>query len=162
MKIKTCRYQHFTYISVPKIMIICYSIPEIWHVTNFYFSFILGYFLPFYAQEIKIKKWNNTLGNIIILRLCTKNYDHTIYGSWDMGRHWRTDRQKIWYIYIERERWVPHMKALLFFPNYSQPRKNPVKSVHFGSYRILIQILSQIYLTVSISWSFFHVLGFTP
>ena len=72
----------------------------------------------------------------------------------------RTDRK--FDIYIYRERWVPHMKALLFFPNYSQPRKNPVKSVHFGSYRILIQILSQIYLTVSISWSFFHVLGFTP
>ena len=37
-------------------MIICYTIPEIWQMENFYFSFILGYFLPFYAQNIKIKK----------------------------------------------------------------------------------------------------------
>ena len=31
-------------------------IPKIWHVTNFYFSFILGYFLSFYAQKIRIKR----------------------------------------------------------------------------------------------------------
>ena len=98
------------YIGVPKIVIICYTIPEILHVTNFYFSFIhFIHFLPFHAQKTKIKKWNNTLGNITILQMCTKNYDHVIYGSYDMVRHGRTDGQKKWYI----EMWVPHMKELL-------------------------------------------------
>ena len=98
-----------------------YTIPEILHVTNFYFSFIhFIHFLPFHAQKTKIKKWNNTLGNITILQMCTKNYDHVIYGSYDMVRHGRTDGQKKWYI----EMWVPHMKALSSFPNYSYPSKN--------------------------------------
>ena len=34
------------YTSVPKIMIICYTVPEIWHDRQLFF--ILGYFLPFY------------------------------------------------------------------------------------------------------------------
>ena len=41
--------------------------------------FILGYFLPFYlltVEKIKIKKKiEQTSGNIIILHICTKNYD---------------------------------------------------------------------------------------
>ena len=35
------------YISVLKIMIICSTIPDIWHVINFYFSFFLGFFFFF-------------------------------------------------------------------------------------------------------------------
>ena len=30
-------------------------------------------------------------GYIIILHICTKNYNHMIYGSWDMVRNGRTD-----------------------------------------------------------------------
>ena len=52
------------YTSAPKIMIICYIVPEIWHVTYVILFFILGCFLPFYrltAQKIKIsKKEKNT------------------------------------------------------------------------------------------------------
>ena len=34
-------------------------------------------------------------GNIIILNMCTKNYDHTIYGSWDMlCDRWTDGRKK--------------------------------------------------------------------
>ena len=49
---------------------------------------ILGHFLPFYpltARKIKIK--NNpkkSPRDIIILHMCTKNYDQMMYGSWDM------------------------------------------------------------------------------
>ena len=42
------------YTSVPKIMIICYTVPEIWHVTHIFF-FILGYFLPFYSPSSQKK-----------------------------------------------------------------------------------------------------------
>ena len=41
-------------------MIICYTVPEIWHVTDVItIFFILGYFLPFYpitAQKLKSLK----------------------------------------------------------------------------------------------------------
>ena len=50
----------------PKIMIICYAVPEIWHMTHVILIFHFGLFLPFYplppppppltAQKIKISK----------------------------------------------------------------------------------------------------------
>ena len=43
--------------SAPKIMIICYTVLEIWHVTEVIVVFDFGQFLPFYpltAQKIKI------------------------------------------------------------------------------------------------------------
>ena len=51
---------------------------------NFYFSF-WAIFFPFATtQKIKIlKKWKKHL-DIIILQMCTKNYDHMMYSSWDM------------------------------------------------------------------------------
>ena len=55
------------YTSVPKIMIICYTFPEIWQVTDVIVTFhLLGYFLPFYPphspKNKKIpKKWKETL-----------------------------------------------------------------------------------------------------
>ena len=54
---------------------------------NCYFSFwaIFCPFMPLAAQKIKIlKKWKKTPGDIIILHMCTKNYDQMMYGSWDM------------------------------------------------------------------------------
>ena len=39
------------YISAPKIMILCYTVPEIWCVTDELLFFILGYFLPFYPPN---------------------------------------------------------------------------------------------------------------
>ena len=37
------------------------------------------------AQKIKIlKKWKKKPGDIIILHMCTKNYDEMICASWDM------------------------------------------------------------------------------
>ena len=52
------------------------------------FFVILGHFLPFYpltARKIKIKNNPKKLPrDIIILHMCTKNYDQMMYGSWDM------------------------------------------------------------------------------
>ena len=39
------------YTSVPKIIIICHTVPEIWHVMDVIFIVILGYFLPFYSSK---------------------------------------------------------------------------------------------------------------
>ena len=69
-----------------------------------YFTF-WAIFCPFTTlttQKIKIfKKWKKLPGDIIILRMCTKNYDHMMYISWDMVRNkWMVrwmNRQKKWY-----------------------------------------------------------------
>ena len=49
---------------------------------------MLDYFLPFYPvnqpKNQHLKKWKNTPGDIIILQMCTKNYDQMTYGSWDI------------------------------------------------------------------------------
>ena len=49
---------------------------------------VISYFGLFFAllQKIKIlKKWKKTFGVIIILYMCTKNYDQMMtYGSWDI------------------------------------------------------------------------------
>ena len=52
---------------VPQIIIICYTVPDIWCVTDVFFFFILGNFLPFYPpnrpkkQNFKKKKKKNFL-----------------------------------------------------------------------------------------------------
>ena len=72
------------YNSVPKIMIICYTVPEIWCVTDV-IIFHFGPFLPFYPanspKNQNFKKMKNTSGDNIILHKCTKNYDQMMYGS---------------------------------------------------------------------------------
>ena len=63
---------------------------------NFHFSF-WALFLIFYtttAHKIKIKKMRKKRpGDIIILHMCAKNYDHMMYGSSDMVRNRWTDGQ---------------------------------------------------------------------
>ena len=63
---------------------------------NFYFSF-WAIFLP---KNQNLKKWKKkTSGDIIILHMCTKNYDHMMHGSWDRCTTdgWTEGRKK-WYI----------------------------------------------------------------
>ena len=76
--------------SVPKIMIICCTVHEIWCMTDV----IIFHFGPFFALlppffhffKIKIlKKWKETPRDIIILHKCTKNHDHMLYYLWDMA-----------------------------------------------------------------------------
>ena len=67
-------------------MIICYTVPEIWHVTD---VIIIFSFRPFFAilpanspQNRNFKKLKKkTPEDIIILHMCTKNYDQITYGS---------------------------------------------------------------------------------
>ena len=76
------------YTSVPKIMIISYTVPEIWHVTDVILFFIFGYLLPFYPlpsyqpKKIKIQKKNKLKnpGDIITLHMYPKKY-HQMYSS---------------------------------------------------------------------------------
>ena len=76
------------YNSVPKIMIICCIVPEIWRVANVIIFHLGPFFLPFYpltAWKIKIKK-KKIPGDTIILYKCTKNHDHMLHCYWDMVR----------------------------------------------------------------------------
>ena len=75
------------YTSVRKIMIICHAVPEIWHVTYVIVIFHLGLIFALLqpkksksksktARKIKIsKKMKKTSGDVIILYMCTINYD---------------------------------------------------------------------------------------
>ena len=83
------------YIKVPKIMIISYTVPEIWHVTDiiiFHFGLIFSPFSPLTVQKIKIKKKKNTWRSHHFLYVF-QNYDQMMYGSWDMVCDRRMDRQ---------------------------------------------------------------------
>ena len=91
-------------------MIICYNVPEIWCMTDVIVIFDFGLFFPFYfPSSLKNKnytKMKKTPGDIIILHMCTKNYDYMMYGSWDMVR----DRWTDWQTEKVTQRWVPHLK----------------------------------------------------
>ena len=55
------------------------------------------------ARKTKIKKKmkKKTPGDVIILYMCTKNYYHIMYSSWDMVCDRQTDGQKKWHIEVE-------------------------------------------------------------
>ena len=65
------------YTSVQKIMIICYTVPEIWHLTDVIVSFHFGLFFallpPNSLKNKNFKKMRETTGDIIILHNCTRN-----------------------------------------------------------------------------------------
>ena len=62
---------------------------------NCYFSFwaIFCPFTPYQPKKSKFQKMKTRPGDIIILHLCTKNYDQMMYGSWDMVCDRRSNRQ---------------------------------------------------------------------
>ena len=69
MKIPKKRNKHLEissfYTSVPKIMIICFTVPEIWHMTHVTFIFHFGLFFallpPNSPKNENIKKWKKCL-----------------------------------------------------------------------------------------------------
>ena len=64
-------------------MIICHTVPKMRVGCNFYFSF-WATFCPFPKEQPKesnFLKKEKIPGDIIILQICTKNYDHMVYGS---------------------------------------------------------------------------------
>ena len=73
------------YTSVPKIMIICYTVPEIWRVTDVIVLFHFGLFFVLYPtnspKNQNLKQMKKTPRDIIILHMCTKNYNQMMYGS---------------------------------------------------------------------------------
>ena len=85
MKKKTLKISSF-YTSVPKIMIICYTVPEIWCVRDVIVFFHFGLFFALLPpnspknQNLK-KKMKKSPGDIIILHMRTKNYDQMMYSS---------------------------------------------------------------------------------
>ena len=100
------------YVSVPKIMIISHTIPEIQCKTcNFYFSFwaIFCLFTPLITQKINIfkiwkKKKHLEISSFVYRCVYTKNNDHMMYCYWDMVHDRRTDRKS------DIARGVPHLK----------------------------------------------------
>ena len=76
------------YIHVPKIMIRWCTVPEIWCMID---VIVISHFGLFFAllphnspKNQNFEKMKKTPGDIIILHMCTKNYDQMLYGSWDM------------------------------------------------------------------------------
>ena len=60
-------------------MIICYTVPEIWHITDvigfFHFGLFFALYLPNSPKNQNYKKMKKLPGGIIILQQCTKNHD---------------------------------------------------------------------------------------
>ena len=75
--------------SVPKIMIIWFTVPEIWWVTDVIVIFHCAIFCsfippPLTAQKMKIsKQWKKCL-EISSFYKFTKNHYHLLHSSWDM------------------------------------------------------------------------------
>ena len=66
------------YTSVPKIMIICYTVPDMARDRCHYSSFWAN-FCPLPSKQAKKPKVRKN--NIIISHVCTKNYGQMKYGS---------------------------------------------------------------------------------
>ena len=82
-------------------------------------------------------------GDIIILHMYTKNYDHMMYSSWDMVHDRWTDGKS------DLKRWVPHLKISSVHPIHSWDK---------ADFRVPGPKRSQPYLTMCIpkvTFSFF-------
>ena len=67
-------------------MIICYTVREIRCGTDVIFIFHFEFFFfalspPERPKKSKFKENEKNPGDIIILQMCSKNYDHMMYGS---------------------------------------------------------------------------------
>ena len=72
-------------------MIICYTVPVKWHVTDvivFHFGLFFAFYLPNNLKNgnfKKMKERKKKMPGDIILHKCGKNHDHMLYCSWDMA-----------------------------------------------------------------------------
>ena len=78
-------------------MIICYTVPEIWHVTDAILAFNFGLFFalltPLTAEKNQnFEKMKKTPRDIIILHMCTKSYDQ-IWCTTDRQTNRQMERQ---------------------------------------------------------------------
>ena len=80
------------YTSVPKIMIICYTVPKMWQVTHVIFIFHFGLFFallsPNSPKDQNLKKMKKMPRDIIMLHMHTKNHNH-------MRQFWRCHHFKL-------------------------------------------------------------------
>ena len=100
---------------------ICYTVLEIWCVTDviviFHFGLLFALLPPNNLKNENFNKMKNTLGDIIILQKCTKNHDHMSHCSWDMARNICNFYFSFWDIF-----------ALLLPKKSNQNQKQPKKS----------------------------------
>ena len=85
------------YTSVPKIMIICYSVLEIWHMTHVIIVFHFGQCLSLAAQRNKIsKKWTRRYHHFthVYQKLWLDDVRFLRYGGWQV------DGRKKWHIEV--------------------------------------------------------------
>ena len=106
------------YISVPKIMIRWYLVPEIWCVTDVIVIPHFGLFFALLAQKIKIlKKWKKASRyhhfTYVYLKLWSGDVRFLKYGAWQMDR--RMDRKS------DTKRWVPHLKSVEVKNTWEEP-----------------------------------------
>ena len=113
---------------VPKIKITWYTVPEIGSETDRVFC----NFGPFFAlipasnpENQNFVKMKKAPGDVILLHMCTKTHDHTMYASWDM----EYDRQNflsLWIIFCPfspimtwkikiLKKWKKSLEMLLFY-----------------------------------------------
>ena len=84
-KQKRCLEISSFYKCVPKIMIRSCTVPKIWYMTDiiviFHFGLFFALLLPSQLEKSKFRKYEKKpSGDIIILHMCTKNYDQMMYG----------------------------------------------------------------------------------
>ena len=101
------------YTSEPKLMIIGYTVLEIWHMTDVIVVFQFGQFFALLPPQ-QPKKWkfqiNTTiLGDIILLHNCTKTHDYMLYCSWDMVHDSCTDIIVIFHFGLFFALWPPYL-----------------------------------------------------
>ena len=82
-KTKTLEILSF-HLSVPKIMIICYAVPEIWCMTDVIIFHFGLFFALLLSQQLKKWKFKKNAWRYNILHKCTKNHNHMVYCSRDM------------------------------------------------------------------------------
>ena len=113
-KMKKCLEISSFYTSVPKIMIICYTVPEIWYVMYviviFHFGLFFALLLPYQPKNSKFQKnkkntWRYHHFTHVYQKLWLDDVRFLRYGARQMDG-W-TNRQKKWH-----KRWVPHLKMI--------------------------------------------------
>ena len=97
--------------SVPNIMIICYTVPERWHVTHVIFFFQLGQYFtllaPSQSKKWKFQKngksaWRNHHFTHAYQKLWLDNVQllRKVWDGWMDKQNGQTDRQKKWHIEV--------------------------------------------------------------
>ena len=124
--------------SVPKIMIICFIVPEIWHLTDVIVSFHFGLFFALLPPSPltswkKMKKEKQTPG-YIILHKYIKNHYHMLYCPWDMvpikiSKKWK-EKKNAWkyhdFTHVHQKSWLDDLWFLIYGARHTEGRTEKV------------------------------------